>query len=86
MTEEVKRQSNKEQEDLIRLNVCIENLSGFHSRICNEDFRSKDECRELTNILLDLNRLASKLERNYEIRKQNYYDYDIPCEYPDTLE
>lgn len=85
MTEDVKRQYDKEQEDLIRLKVCIENISEFHSRICNEDFRCKDECKELTDILLDLNRLASKFKKNYEIRKQNYYDYDLTCDYPDTL-
>ena len=82
---ESKWQHDREQEDLIRLKVCIENISEFHSRICNENFRTKDECKALTDIVMDLNKLQSTLEQNYQTRNESYYNYDTPCMYPDSL-
>ena len=84
-TSESKWQRAREYQDLIRIKVCIEHISEFHSRICNEDFRTKDECKALTDILMDLNKLQSTLEENYKTRSESYYNYDMPCMYPDSL-
>ena len=73
-TETIRRQDVAECEDKIRLKVLTEHIGAFHSRICNEEFRTRKE-RDATLAVMDALRVLEKtMEEKYVIRKKNYYD------------
>ena len=49
--EESKYQNEQEYEDQIRLKVIYEELANMHSRICKEEFRTREESREMLDIV-----------------------------------
>ena len=49
--EKSKYQNKQEYEDLIRLEVIYENLANMHSRICKEEFRTREELNEMLDIV-----------------------------------
>ena len=84
-TETVKRQSDTECEDMVRLKVLTENMGNFHSRLCNEEFRTRKE-RDATLAVMDaLRDLEKVMEETYVIRKKDYYDKGCSCDFPGEL-
>ena len=68
--EKSKYQTEQEYEDLIRLKVIYENLANIHSRICKEDFRTREELNEMLDIVQAVIKLQTHFEENHEKRKE----------------
>lgn len=68
--EKSKYQTEQEYEDLIRLKVIYENLANMHSRICKEDFRTREELNEMLDIVQAIIKLQTHFEENHEKRKE----------------
>ena len=86
-TETIRRQDETECEDKIRLKVLTltEHIGAFHSRICNEEFRTRKE-RDAALAVMDALRVLEKtMEEKYAIRKKNYYDQGCSCDFPGEL-
>lgn len=84
-TETIRRQDETECEDKIRLKALTEHIGAFHSRICNEEFRTRKE-RDATLAVMDALRVLEKtMEEKYAIRKKNYYDQGCSCNFPGEL-
>ena len=84
-SETVKRQNETECEDKIRLKVLTENMGNFHSKLCNEEFRTRKERDATLAVMEALRDLESIMEEKYEIRKKDYYDQWCSCDFPGEL-
>lgn len=71
--EKSKYQNKQEYEDLIRLEVIYENLANMHSRICKEEFRTREELNEMLDIVQAVIKLQTHFKENYEKRKESEY-------------
>lgn len=83
--EKSKFQNEQEYEDAIRLKVIYEELAAMHSRICNEEFRTRAESREMLDVVQAFSRLQVHFNKNHEKRKEQYYNDGCTCDYPDSL-
>lgn len=71
--EESKYQNEQEYEDLIRLEVIYEEIANMHSRICREEFRTREESNEMLDIVQAVIKLQTHFKENYEKRKESEY-------------
>lgn len=71
--EESKYQNKQEYEDLIRLKVIYEEIANMHSRICREEFRTREESNEMLDIVQAVIKLQTHFKENYEKRKESEY-------------
>lgn len=68
--EESKYQNEQEYNDLIRLEVIYEQIANMHSRICREEFRTREESNEMLDIVQAVIKLQTHFKKNYEKRKE----------------
>lgn len=71
--EKSKYQNKQEYEDLIRLEVIYEEIANMHSRICREEFRTREESNEMLDIVQAVIKLQTHFKENYEKRKESEY-------------
>ena len=83
--ETIRRQDETECEDKSRLKVLTEHIGAFHSRICNEEFRTRKERDAALEVMDALRVLEKTMEEKYAIRKKNYYDQGCSCNFPGEL-
>ncbi len=75
------RQNNTEIEDTIRLKILMEQFANLHSKICHEEFRTKEERNAFLDVIDTLNIADRIITKNYDNRKTEYYDNKISCNY-----
>ena len=75
------RQNNSENEDEIRIKILTEQLSAMHSRICNEEFRTREECNAFLSVMNVMDNFNTILTEKHTIRKKEYYNNNISCNY-----
>ncbi len=78
------RQHNTEITDEIRVKILTEQLSEMHNRICNEEFRTKEECNAFLDIMMAIHNFNNIMVEKHTIRKKEYYDNNMSCNYTEV--